>query len=844
MSCRSTPANSAFTTFSQLQGGQIVPKETVLSLFHELKGNWLSHLDKINIRTKYLSELQNRIDDVTSMSSRKISDTQRATLLARFTAAEQAGIPNDSYTIYALINLSKSVKQCEVGIKQYSKDMAFKMGLPKEEVQKHFLELANSMPRTTKTNVASNRDSDWNSDESRIARSYNFGSDKALLYAVKRLNEELLAIQKKIAKDIPQRITLLPINSVGESRTTLKGQVLTHQGYDPRNERLEITIKNTLTGKSRDYAYRNVDLSQYKKFMELEEPGVYWSKRIKGSDYNTYSNPHRSLMAGKATKCLNCGQFATVGHGCPMRKEPIMLVNDIDFEPAWSNEEVGTKKIKLPTVSLLNNSLLTGAVYIDKIDQNLQGYDISGNVTLYLDENNDVKINSSQLSCGCNKYKESSYCGEIELINKALLKRTLPVKNMLNGLTPRAQEKLITKANTRLAIEHQAMIDSIMQTDWTLTTKGLREAKKNWLNKAPILYSNDFNSFKKDYDLAIMARKKAGKPVIPFMIENVLDGMATRASGQGFGVELEYEFPATMSWDARNNANDKIGQALFRLNLIPDDEQQGYHNARDNGYVDTHIDKDGLGTWSWEEDGSVDGGEIVSPIMYDEKESWENLEKVINVLKENGAIPTTRAGSHVHVGTKMYGKTFKRYAELVKLMIQHEDVIYRLGTDPKRGTHRGTEYAEPNQAINPKGFKDISKVRNESRRYAALNLAAVKGKNQDNVEFRLFDSTLDAGAVQAQVKLSVAMTYAALRVNKNGGTKRDREALGVHIKKHEMLKKLGKDITLEEDTTTLRSLLDTIFIRKEDKAQLVSIFANTKWSLNRSGEEDDDDEGY
>ena len=480
MSCRSTPANSAFTTFSQLQGGQIVPKETVLSLFHELKGNWMSRLDKINIKTKYLPELKNRIDDVTSMSSRKISDTQRATLLARFTTAEQAGIPNDSYTIYALINLSKSVKRCETGIKQYSKDMAFKMGLPKEEVQKRFLELANSMPRTTKTNVVSNRDSssDWNSDESRVAREYNLGSDKALLYAVKRLNEELFAIQKKITKDYPQRITLLPINSKEESITTVKNQVLTHQGYDPRNERLEIIIKNTLTGKSKNYAYGNISLSEYKEFMESVEPGVYWANDIKGYNCFDYTNAHRALMAGKAPKCLNCGQFAAVGHGCPMTKEPVQLVNDSDFEPAWSNEDVGTKKIKLPTISLLNNSLLTGAVYINNIDQYISGSDVSGNVTLYLDEENNIKINSSQLRCECNKYREFSHCPEIELINKALLKRTLPVKDVLNGITAKAQAKLVAKAHARLALEHEFMINKIMETDWTLNPKNLERQRK------------------------------------------------------------------------------------------------------------------------------------------------------------------------------------------------------------------------------------------------------------------------------------------------------------------------------------------------------------------------------
>jgi hypothetical protein len=34
---------------------------------------------------------------------------------------------------------------------------------------------------------------------------------------------------------------------------------------------------------------------------------------------------------------------------------------------------------------------------------------------------------------------------------------------------------------------------------------------------------------------------------------------------------------------------------------------------------------------------------------------------------------------------------------------------------------------------------------------------------------------------------------------------------------------------LADDTATFRSLLDTLFVRKVDKDQVVSLFAHTKW---------------
>ena len=822
MSCRSTPANSAFTTLAQLQGKRIVPNSTVLHIFHHLKNStWFPPLSE----AQYKNLIAKKIEETNKIPSSKISDTQRATIIARLREAKTEGMPEDRKTVYALQRLSENVAHCENGIKNFSKNMADQMGLPKSEVEKHFLEVVNSMPRSTANHKV--KPIKYSKEEIEIAEQYLFHSDKSLLYGVHILNEELKAIQRQILKDSPPRITLTQID---DSPTGLKNKVLTHYGYDYRNERLEIRIKDTVTGKSKDYAYTRVGQEEYDDFLEGGEPGVFWSNEIRGEYYRQYRDEHEAKMAGITPKCSNCGQFATIGHGCPMLKEPYIIPPDSDFDSSWSRETVGNRKIKLPSASLVNNALLTGAVHIAKIEEEIGFNYVVGGVTIYLDEENNIRLNSSQLSCNCNDYLQKSDCPEIELIRKSLLRRTKPVKDMLNGVTARKQAQLVARAQKKIILEEEAMLKKISESDWTLSSKGLLEAKRNWQSQSEVLYSKDFDSFKQDYDEAVKARKDANKFVIPFMKSNALGGMATRESNQGFGVEIEYEFPDSWDYASQAKANRKIGEALYALSITSEKYQSGYHDAMEKGYVDTQKDEYGNGNWSFEEDGTVNGGEIVSPIMYDEEESWENLEKVIKILRDNGAVPTTKAGSHVHVGTKMYGRDPGKYAELLRMITQHEDVAYRLGTDPERGTHRGIEYARPNESVKPAGFKSISSLRSRGRKYNALNLSSVRGNGDDNVEFRLFDSTIDAGAIQAQVKLAVAMTHAALRVSEQGGTKREKEALGIHVKKNKILNQLGKDVTLEEETTTLRSLLDTLFIRREDKKQLVAIFANTKWS--------------
>jgi hypothetical protein len=332
--------------------------------------------------------------------------------------------------------------------------------------------------------------------------------------------------------------------------------------------------------------------------------------------------------------------------------------------------------------------------------------------------------------------------------------------------------------------------------------------------------------------------------------------MAQRGSGQAFGMEIEYEFPPSMGSTERAAAQAAIGRELYAANLTYSDRQQGYAASKQRGFRDTQVDENGKGNWSWERDGSVNGGEIVSPGLYDEPETWNNLSKVVEILRTHGAVPSKKAGAHVHVGTGMYNGDAAKYTELARLMTQHEDVIMRLASDPERGTHRGGSYANPMNTVPADGFSDVGRLKNwQGGRYRVLNFAGVntpvtttvtdaRGRStqvqdstylRDHPEFRIFDSTLDAAAMQAQVKLSVAMTHAAARIAGDAPTQRTKEELGSHARRAKARgsrRRMTSD-ELKDDTATFRSLLDTLFTREQDKAQMTALFANTKWNKAR-----------
>lgn len=356
---------------------------------------------------------------------------------------------------------------------------------------------------------------------------------------------------------------------------------------------------------------------------------------------------------------------------------------------------------------------------------------------------------------------------------------------------------------------------------------GRVEAAAGWRRDAEVLYSGDYDAFVKDMEEGIR-RWRTGESVTGvYEYENVLDGACQRGSGQAFGMEIEYDYPAEWSSEYCERVDERIGRQLFEAGLTGSPDKQRY-GASHGKFVDRHTDDAGVGTWSWEKDGSV-AGELVTCGMYDEPETWKRVEKAVGILRRNGAVASVMTGAHVHVGTGDYDAA--EYVELMRLTGQNEDAFVVLGTDPHRRTHRANEYSAPMEEVPPSGFRSVSQAtRFQGGRHKLVNLGNCTGEEEDHVEFRVFDGTLDASVMQFQVKLAVGMVEAAKRRAAEGGSVRKKEAWGDHVKNSDGFS-AGSCSRSEDDSVLMRSLLDTVFRRRGDKAKGAALCAMNRWSV-------------
>jgi hypothetical protein len=231
--------------------------------------------------------------------------------------------------------------------------------------------------------------------------------------------------------------------------------------------------------------------------------------------------------------------------------------------------------------------------------------------------------------------------------------------------------------------------------------------------------------------------------------------------------------------------------------------------------------------------------------MSDTPEHWKELQTAVEIITRNGGKATTRCGSHVHVSTASYGSSTAKHAELLRTVNQNEDVLYRLASDPARGKHRGTKWCAPNVSDSQNDVADdVHHGHNvlgslESHGYG-LNFEGTSKKQfmKSNIEFRMWDGTLDPAAIQQQVKVSAAITdYAERSVIENKGSKKPTEArkkIGHgREKEKQALSKVGTKTHTAESFTEANShvgeFLDKIFRRNEDKAGIAALFALTNW---------------
>jgi len=898
MSCRTTAAGSALTTFARLHSG--LTDVQTLSAYHALRNEGRGQQAPTEQQwQEFVTGAQEQV-----RADGSLTDARRRSLLGRLDRAAQERV--DGATYFALRNISgRATRQTET-IDGHLHRAAESLGVDYDTARGRYLAYQNEIDRSRTAATPAG----YSDGAVEAARAMGLPEDRGSIVAMQRLLAEADDARAQQALTLPQRIERQPMNS----------GTIAEAGYDPDGGRLEVVFHRN-GGQSRVYAYRGVPAHVWQE-MQSGSAGQAYNRHVRNHAEYRYATQADADRDGAARQCGDCGQFAASAHACPVRIEreeayrrarvaaeqaavrerlareealraeaerrdiaereaaeaaAVLAAEQaaeaarvaeaaqeavvsrpeprqVYFRSRWRyagsvsalghltrengvydnivaprnlaemRTEAGTGPVVFGVQYHFNHYRPTGAWEAEGLPENTGRQTIQVTADAVYDRpgrgQHDVQFRN--MRCSCSQYRDNGDCPHVNYAVGRLRNTMLPANRA--AATPRTEEERQEQVRQAQAVAEQAMA-----RDWTRNEEHAAEARRRWAaaQNPQDTYSTNFAAFHEDYQAAL-DRKAAGEEPIPYMAENALGGLADPGSGRGFGVELEFDFPSSVN---KSEALRAIGRDLHAEGLTSSAYQQGYHAGQRAGYTENH-----QGGWSYEMDCTV-SGEIVSPVMYDTPETWSNIAKVCEIVKRHGGVANAKTGSHVHVSSP--NTTAGTGTELVRMMNQHEDVMYRVSSNPARGTHRPTRWCGPNRDVPPAGYNNIGEAQryNNSHNFA-VNLQSVSGRGSDHAEIRHWDGSLSAPAIQTQIKVSVAAMVAAERNAASHGTgPMVREPLGAHARRlAAVVGRSRRALTsdeLRDDTATARSFADTLFTRREDKAQFTALFAVNKWTKRR-----------
>jgi len=90
------------------------------------------------------------------------------------------------------------------------------------------------------------------------------------------------------------------------------------------------------------------------------------------------------------------------------------------------------------------------------------------------------------------------------------------------------------------------------------------------------------------------------------------------------------------------------------------------------------------------------GGEVVSPILTDDPNSWVEIEKICELLKKYNAGINEKCGGHIHFGYQILGLSTNAWKRMFQMWRAYEDVLYKFSAGdmcmPRKAVY---SYAKP-----------------------------------------------------------------------------------------------------------------------------------------------------
>lgn len=174
-------------------------------------------------------------------------------------------------------------------------------------------------------------------------------------------------------------------------------------------------------------------------------------------------------------------------------------------------------------------------------------------------------------------------------------------------------------------------------------------------------------------------------------------------------------------------------------------------------------------TWHVKEEPSInEGGEVISPVLTNTKESWFNLKKVCEILKSK-ASNTELCSAHVHIGSNILSNDMNEWLNFIYLWSAYENIIFRFSygefLTPRPNI---ITFASPVRVLYEKKYNEaLSKCYSLQKLLDNLNFRrdmAVNFKNVDidfekisknTIEFRCPNGTFDEVIWQNNINLFI-----------------------------------------------------------------------------------------
>lgn len=833
MTCRESALSSVMATFARGTTG--LEDSQVLSLNHALmraagtdaaaptQEEWNAYIDQV--RSQYESgELQ------APRGSRR--------LLERLEAA-RTEIPTGPrwYAAQALLHQCRSARAEHEGwLRRY----ASRTGLTMEQAQERFSEqfaAAGSNPHLEPAD-------DAGSGTLRLR-------DRRSLYAYQTLEAEA---NERFDRASEPTVSLA---------STPGSSAIAGIGWDASTGRCEVQLRSN---PDRIYAY-HMTQDEFHAFLGADSMGSHYARHIRN---NPDMRLDRDTARDTATRsrCATCGEFTgREGHSCPPNGSPEATERDLNAAVARRRGETVTPPA--PFVASRRRDQVIGAdgnvfmslPFTGRIQQDARrhgrvrvpvtatysGVMVHGNVEVeYAARGTYRAAATRELRCTCPDYQANYDCEHVrDAVTRAALHvgggdaAGMPFGSVVDEAQMSRLQAGIDAENADVATATSAVTANLeaesvaaaaqVETNnagWTPSGTNMMENPEEF----QVLY-DEARAARAAWKAAIEAGEEAPEFPVPYLTENAFGGLASRESGRGFGIEVEFNLPETMSYEEQRAARAAIGRKLRYAGLTSDSRQMGY------GSTHGRYSEEQDGGWSYESDPTVSGGEIVSPVMFDEPKTWENIQKVCDIVREHGGTAKIGgAGMHVHVGTGDYDHDVENHSRLVALQQENEDLVYRMSMNPERGRHRGTAYCGPNREL-AGPYRNVEDARYQNTgHHLSLNLQSVSGGSRDHVEFRTFDGSLNPAVMQAHIGMAVYMAAGATRPDSVDPRQIHRRPLGERYDANPRRNALSGD-AWNESTESIRGFVDRLVPGDPGTSgkdnprvrQMVALFASTKW---------------